>query len=271
MTVNEKMWQITKFAKVVSDKYQEKTGKTDEVHYNTLDKWFKEMEHKRVHYIQRAVDKKVYDELDLEIGVFIMEQRASDWRLEAIFNSLAEYKEVRAFPDDFDDASPMTDEAQVMRLLNQKMDIMVQTLREEMQLEMRQYKDELAESFQRLLPDPNENADVFREVAESLEKQKEETQELLNKQKKELEESFQKQLPVAKTEGELRAEKTDTMITYARKRSELEKQAIGEWKSLPVEETTKKAGLFRKEEDLLKRDAFIRKYIDEHIEKALLD
>ena len=73
-------------------------------------------------------------------------------------------------------------------------------------------------------------------------------------------------LPIPKTDQEIRAEKTDIMISSVRKRYEIEEKAIAEWNKLPQEQKVKKVGFFRKEEDILKRDSFIRGFVKKYFE-----
>jgi hypothetical protein len=67
-------------------------------HQNTVDNWFKLLEEKKLHYINRIDNEKVYDEQDLFIAKHISEKRNSKWALEAICNELPELFELRPFP-----------------------------------------------------------------------------------------------------------------------------------------------------------------------------
>lgn len=220
MELKEAVWQIRDFTVEIQNRYEEETTFKESVHYNTVDKWFKELENKGIHYIQRTAEtnKKVYDELDLSIAIFIIKKRTQKWSLDAIFNVLSEHIEVRSFPTlDFDD-SPGISETLVMQEMSRKF--------EEMQQEM-------------------ENKLILE----------------LEKKQQELEQQVFNRLPVPKTAQEIRAEKTDIMISSVRKRYEIEEKAIVEWGKLPLEQRVKRVGLFRKEEDFLKRDSFIREFI----------
>lgn len=96
-------WKITEFGQLV--------GK----HYNTVDRWFRELEKKGIHYIQRAgvgeSEEKVFDNLDLQIGQYIVAQREKKWSLDAIFESLPDEFDLRPFPED---KRPQSNESQVM-------------------------------------------------------------------------------------------------------------------------------------------------------------
>lgn len=225
MELKEAVWQIRDFTEEIQKRYEEETTVKESVHYNTVDKWFKELENKGIHYIQRTAEtnKKVYDELDLAIAIFIMDKRNQKWSLDAIFNVLSGHIEVRAFPaEGFGDSQEVSD-ALVMQVMSRKF--------EEMQKEMEE-----------------------RLILELDAKQKDLEQQLLNR------------LPVPKSAQEIRAEKTDIMISSVRKRYEIEEKAIAEWVKLPWEQRVKKVGLFRKEEDLLKRDSFIREFVKNYFE-----
>jgi DNA-binding transcriptional MerR regulator len=82
-------YQISEFAQLVGR------------HQNTVDSWFKQLEEKRLHYVNRVSGEKVYDELDLQIAMFIRKKREEKWSLEGIFNILEEQGfELRPFPLD---------------------------------------------------------------------------------------------------------------------------------------------------------------------------
>lgn len=227
MELKEAVWQIRDFTEEIQNRYEEQTTVKESVHYNTVDKWFKELENNGIHYIQRTAEtnKKVYDEIDLAIAIFILNKRTQKWSLDAIFNVLSEHIEVRSFPTEDFGGSPVFSEALVMQEMSRKF--------EEMQKEM-------------------ENKLILE----------------LERKQQELEKQVFNRLPVPKTAQEIRAEKTDIMISSVRKRYEIEEKAIAEWSKLPLEQRVKRVGLFRKEEDLLKRDSFIREFIKNYLEDA---
>lgn len=107
-------WKILDFAK--------KVGK----HYNTVDSWFKRLEERRIHYVNRVGEgqEKVYDSLDLEIARFIVKMREQKWALDAIFDHITETMEPRPFPPDQDNVPGRIDiEAitqQIERVYEQK-------------------------------------------------------------------------------------------------------------------------------------------------------
>lgn len=71
-------------------------------HQNTVDNWFKLLEEKGLHYVNRIDNEKVYDEQDLEIAKHINEKRNNKWALEAICNELADHFELRPFPPEME-------------------------------------------------------------------------------------------------------------------------------------------------------------------------
>lgn len=86
-------WKIHEFSK--------KIGK----HYNTVDSWFKRLEEKGVHYINRVHNgensrgEKVYDEQDLKIALHIKTLREQQWNLDPIIDDLHNHFETRDFPE----------------------------------------------------------------------------------------------------------------------------------------------------------------------------
>lgn len=222
MELKEAVWHISDFTEEIQRRYEAETTVKESVHYNTVDKWFKDFENKGIHYIQRVADKKVYDDLDVDIALFIIEKRSQKWSLDAISNVLSAYIEVRPFPDLKTEDSQVVSEAQVMVEMGRKF--------EKMQKEFEE----------RILHE-------------------------LDLKKKELEQQLLNRLPKPKSDEEIRAEKTDIMISTVRKRYEIEEKAIAEWNKLPLEQRVKRVGFFRTEEDLLKRDNFIREYVKQFL------
>jgi hypothetical protein len=88
-------WKIRDFVEKVKQ-----TIKEEKLHVNTVDGWFKKLEEERIHYISRTeeTNEKVYDELDLQIAVFIKKKRNQKWSLSAIFNEIKSEFELRPFP-----------------------------------------------------------------------------------------------------------------------------------------------------------------------------
>lgn len=90
LSQTERFWKITDFSKQI--------GK----HQNTVDGWFKQLEEKRLHYVNRISNEKVYDELDLQIALHIKDKREQKWALEAIFDELSNHFDLRPLPPEME-------------------------------------------------------------------------------------------------------------------------------------------------------------------------
>ena len=83
----EQFWRISDFAKEI--------GK----HMNTIDGWFKSLEEKNIHYVNRTENgEKIYDSLDLKVAHYIKQQREQKWALDIIFDSLSSQFDLRPAP-----------------------------------------------------------------------------------------------------------------------------------------------------------------------------
>lgn len=76
-------------------------------------------------------------------------------------------------------------------------------------------------------------------------------------------------LPKPVDPEEARAQRVNQMITEFRIRNKLELEALDAWSKLPDSERFKKTGLFRKEENSLKRERFVKEYISKYFEEQL--
>ncbi|MFB5678814.1 hypothetical protein [Paenibacillus terreus] len=202
-------WQITEFARML------------ESHFTTVNHWFNVLEKNRIHYVSRALDgKRVYDKLDLKIGVYIKAKRNDKWSLDAIFSQLPKEPdiELRPFPDDFKEGAELSTE-----LVNQVATMMRQELEYVLQLQEDKFTQKVKEITE---------ANAVRAL-----------------------ESRQKDI-------------TDR-ITLNRIRTTLRIEALEEWGKLPASERIIKTGLFRKEEDSVKREKFIAQYELEHFDDRL--
>ena len=94
-------WRISDFTKkFLDDLSVEFPDEEISYHFNTIDGWFKSLEKKGIHYVNRDAGEKIYDELDLKIAKFIYYQRREKFSLEQIFKVLPSYIETRPFPPD---------------------------------------------------------------------------------------------------------------------------------------------------------------------------
>ncbi|MFM9280889.1 hypothetical protein [Paenibacillus jiagnxiensis] len=209
--IDDNVWQLTEFSNLL------------EGHYTTVNGWFNSLEKNRVHYVSRLQDgKRVYDEMDLKIGVYIKSKRSEKWSLEAIFAQLPKESdiELRPFPEDFKEGAELSTE-----LVNQVATMMRQELEYVLQLQEDRFTQKVKEITE---------ANTVRAL-----------------------ESRQKEI-------------TDR-ITLNRVRTTLRIEALEEWGKLPASERMIKTGLFRKEEDSVKREKFIAYYELEHLDARLVE
>ncbi|WP_103110965.1 hypothetical protein [Brevibacillus reuszeri] len=211
----ETFWQLTEFA----DKL--------EVHYTTVNTYFKNLEKQKIHYVNRLESgHKIYDSLDLKIGYQILEMKQKGWTLSAIYNFLKDTPpfELRPFPDEY----PSTGNELTTEII----------------------LAELQTGF------------------------KKEMQNMLNEQTQKIREEIlgEKLILLERSESDrlaARQQEITDRITNNRVRLELEIEALEEWSKKDPSERLMKVGLFRKEEDILKRDLFVKKYVSERIEERL--
>lgn len=95
----QKLWQLTEFSKEIGH------------HFTTVNNWFKTLEQHRIHYVNRLKnDQRIYDELDLQVGLFITEKKAKGWALDGIFNELKDNPPfpLRPFPEEFKETGELS-------------------------------------------------------------------------------------------------------------------------------------------------------------------
>lgn len=148
--VTDGYWKISDFAK-----------KLDK-HTNTVDGWFRNLEiERRLHYILRVNDEKVYDELDLKIAQFIIKQRNNKWSLNAIFDSLSDHFSLRPFPDDFEEETKSVQVVDIDKIRATIMNELKTTFDQVAAEQMRQQMQD----FQKMLQSPEEKRlDRFNEM-----------------------------------------------------------------------------------------------------------
>lgn len=285
-------WQITDFAVKISETLQQKyNDEKFSVHYNTVDKWFKALETKRIHYINRAAGEKVYDRIDLNIGCFIADARKDNrFRLDVIYEQVPKQLEVRPFPSDFNDENSLgIDEslierrviervtpmiAQQFSILEEKANLQLnKIMQEQVQIAIKQYlpqpkneeeeKVKLQELIKEMLPEQMTRKEVQSTLKELLPERNEE------EEKSKLQEAVKEMLPPTISKQEELARRKDENLTRMRLEMKLEEEAIQEWNKKSPEERMKRVGIFRKEEDYIKRENFIRAYKKEHLNRAL--
>lgn len=123
-------WRISDFSK--------KVGK----HPNTVDRWFKELEEKHIHTVSRTeYGEKVYDQLDLDIALYIREKRDQKWALDGIFHELPKHFELRIFLNESDETNaPQVTDPKTMR---RELEKLVREITERQNREMKQQYEEL--------------------------------------------------------------------------------------------------------------------------------
>ena len=212
-------------------------------HTNTVDGWFKKLEQQQVHYVNRVENEKVYDELDLKIGLFIDQKRADGWALRAIFNVLDDHFELRSFPEDMPGNVPLD------------LEVVRKKFSEDLRLALEEEQKPTLERLEHL-----EKA-VFGVIdqVQNLVKQLPRTEDIVTL------------LPTPSDPIVERQQRITEMITLERIRGQLRKEALHMWSTKPEEERMKRTGLFglKKEEDHAARDRFVQGYIDDHLPERL--
>jgi hypothetical protein len=141
--VTDTFWKILDFAKIV-DK-----------HYNTVYNWFNKLEERAIHYTNRVGEDKIYDQLDLEIALFIKDKRDQKWAVDAIFEELPNHFELRPFPLDYVFENPQSlDMVTIKREVEKVLTLFASTKLEEMKIE----------SERKLLQVQQETSDKIMEV-----------------------------------------------------------------------------------------------------------
>jgi hypothetical protein len=210
----DQYWRIGEFSKEIKK------------HFNTVDGWFKSLEERRIHYVGRTNNEKIYDQLDLKIAIYIRDKRdlKPPWALDAIYDNLSEQFELRPFPPDFG-----LNDSQLMNF-----DIMRKLLIQEIGTTV-------------------ENI-VERRVEEGI-------NEII------------KQLPQPIDPMIERQQRVTDLVTVRRVEHKLTEEALAKWLTLPESERMikVKSGFFssRLEEDVGKKERFIKSYVNEKFEEQL--
>lgn len=117
MNTENKHWHVNEFTRELSKRFSEKTGQSESIHYNTVTNWFNALEQKGLHTVSKIEDTRVFDELDMEIALFIIQNRKDKWQLEAIFNVLPKQIELRQTVPDQDKNTPIKEDINEQRLI----------------------------------------------------------------------------------------------------------------------------------------------------------
>jgi hypothetical protein len=161
--VNNTYWQITEFAEKVTEQIE------GSVHYNTVAKWFNKLETMGVHYVNRAAGEKIYDELDLEIGIFIFQKRSEKWRLDVIFENLSKYIETRPFPEEWEgENTPSVNYSEIEDAIIRKISTRIQEQLVNSQKELASTMEQIAAAkISSLLPQPKTSDEIRAEKLNS--------------------------------------------------------------------------------------------------------
>lgn len=82
-------------------------------------------------------------------------------------------------------------------------------------------------------------------------------------------ETLFKQLPKPRSVEDEKEERFQEMVARRRVETQLEEEAINMWSTKPDNERFKKVGWFKKEEDFIARDRFVRTYVNQHFAERL--
>src|SRR5699024_1153476 len=104
--------------------------------------------------------------------------------------------------------------------------------------------------------------DFNKHLIEKLHEQQKYIKELLENHEKEM-----KDIKKLNSSNDKRTEHVEKILVEHKVKKNLKEKAFDLWNQKPAHEKNKKIGWFRKEEDLDKRDLFIKKYIDDNFEK----
>lgn len=209
----EEFWQLSEFA--------DKLG----IHFTTTNTYFKNLEKQGIHYVNRSESgHKIYDNLDLQVGMKIQELKKQNWNLQGIYSLLKDNPpfELRPFPEEFSSTEEISNEIMLAELRT--------SFKREVQL-------------------------MLEEQTEKLRKEMSEDRLLLGER--------------LEDRAEARQQEITDQITINRVRLTLEIEALEAWSNLDSSERMIKVGLFRKEEDLSKKELFVKKYVAERIESRL--
>lgn len=142
---------------VQRSKFAKKVG----MHANTIDSWFKEMESKGVHFVNMNERKeKVYDELDLEIALFIKEKRKDNeytipGAVEAVREEFAGRLRVDIIRDNDEKQLMPLDELkkEFMAMVNQEVEKRMQAREQELE---KRIQSQMQQQLLLTAPDPQE-------------------------------------------------------------------------------------------------------------------
>jgi hypothetical protein len=204
----------------------------------TVSTWFNKLENAHIHYVNRIDEtgEKIYDELDLEIGIYIKQRRNEKAPLTVIFNEIKEKFEVRPVP-----------------------------FQEETKLDNKELYLHVSENLLQQIDLSGLKKEIIKEIKTTYE-------EVASAQLSHIIQSYEsliERLPEQGNHEEERERRFQEMVLKRRVEYQLEKEAILLWTSQPESERFRKVGWFRKEEDTLKRDLFVKEYVTSHFAERI--
>lgn len=240
-------WKRSEFVEKVDERVMEKhNNKKLQVHFNTIDGWFKELEKKGVHYVERENGEKKYDMIDLEIAMFIIEGRKINHHgLVTLTEALKRgARETRAFPT-----------GEEIEKLPKNMQELVMAVRQEV---LKDIKDEIKEEARNAFAAEREN--MFGQLREIQKQELEEEKKKLfapdKYQKEQEEKTFKLAMEIAQAQSTIEAD--------------LREEALVQWNMKPENERFKRSFLTKKEKTD-EKFAFIEGYIQDHIEVRMIE
>ncbi|UNL87449.1 hypothetical protein [Priestia koreensis] len=236
-------WKISEFSKQL--------GK----HFTTTDNWFKQLEAKKIHYIMRdATGEKVYDDLDLQIGNFIRRGREEGLPMRVIQDQLAERFDLRPFP--IEELENMASN-EIVDIDAVKM-LFTEMAKEIVQEESLLLKEEIPQIIKSAMEPHQEQLTLMIQQLKTIEVA---NQNLLT--------GIEEVAPTKEQEIIAREKRINDRAVARRVESKLRQKALRLWLEKPQNERYVKVGIFRKEEDITKRDLFVEEYVEEHYEDEL--
>ncbi|ARK30099.1 MerR family transcriptional regulator [Halalkalibacter krulwichiae] len=204
---------------------------------NTLESWVKRLEEHKLHFVNKdpVTNKRVYDEEDLKVFMYIKDQRKKDVPFHVIYKQISKEVQLRyeVVEDLVDDEEEIKSQLELFK----------------MQL-CYQVQDTLEDVLTERLIDFNKTVKGF-------------IQELLEK------ELVKQELNVDHMQQELRVKiqraRLEEFITIHRYIAELEEHALYKWNNKPESERLKKVGWFKKAEDVEARNEFVKAYVNQYL------
>lgn len=122
MGLNTKRWHLTEFSKELSNRFSQRTGNKESVHYNTVTNWFNGLEDLGLHYVNKVEDTRQFDEKDMNIALKIMEMRKNKLQLNVIYKVLPKEDMRLQDPKVMKSDSPGYDAEELKEILVEQMD-----------------------------------------------------------------------------------------------------------------------------------------------------